>query len=44
LPGTVTHGVLYEYNYESVVTLTEIKNSIYNGMDAKGSIGRSVLR
>jgi len=44
LPGTVTHGALYEDKYEPVVTLTEIKNSIYHGMDAKGSMGRSVLR
>lgn len=39
-PGTVSKGVLYEYNHEPIVTLTEIKNSSINGMDAKGSIIR----
>ena len=43
-PGTVAKGVLYEYNHEPVVTLTEIKNSSNNGMDAKGSISRFGLR
>jgi len=43
-PGTLAKGVLYEYNNEPIVTLTEIGNSSNNGMDAKGSISRFGLR
>jgi|688.fasta_scaffold202898_3 hypothetical protein len=42
--GALAKGVLYEYNNEPVITLTEIGNSSNNGMDAKGSISRFGLR